>query len=131
LMMCQDFTDAVIRRWHQLRRNTLSDERMNNYMDEVIDWLGSAIERNFEAWPQSFSLEFDDFIGLRNEQIRLPVRADRDRGITLEDMNPSSFQEAIDQKRDFMNRRAHWMDEHIETIRQYSHPSRHALWIVP
>jgi len=131
LMMCPDFTEAVIRRWHQLRRGVLAEDRLNQYMDEVIDWLGSAIDRNFEAWPQSFSLRDDMFIGLRNEQIRMPDAEQRAMGMNMNDVNPSSFEEAVEWKRDFMNRRGRWMDEHIESLRQYSHPSRHALWIVP
>ena len=131
LMMCPDFTDAVIRRWHQLRRSTLSEARINQYMDEVIEWLGSAVDRNFEVWGYTFALHDRDYVGLRNEQIRMTTRDERDAGVLLSDVNATSFEEAVEWKRDFMNRRGRWMDDHIESLRQYSHPSRHALWIVP
>jgi len=133
LMMCPDFTDQVIRRYRALRRGVLSEEFINQYMDDVIEWLGSAVDRNFDVWGYSFDPTLVG-VGLTDMSamgIRIPTREERDMGMTIHDVNPTSFEEAIEWKREFMNNRGRWMDEHIESIRQYSHPSRHALWIVP
>lgn len=123
LMMCPYFTDSVIRRWHDLRRGTLSEERLVNYMQEVEDWLGSAIDRNFEVWGHSFEPTEVSRLARRN-----PTSAEIAEGITIRDLNPSSFEEAMEWKRDYMIERGRWLDEYIVILRQFSHPSRHALW---
>jgi len=123
LMMCPYFTDSVIRRYHDLRRHTLAEERLVNYMQEVEDWLGSAIERNFEVWGYSFDPSQVSRMARRDT-----TYAERAEGITIRDQNPSSFEEAMDWKRGYMVGRGRWLDEYIVTLRQFSHQSRHALW---
>ena len=44
--------------------------------------------------------------------------------IQPEERNPHSFEEAIQQIRDFIHIRGAWMDEYIETVAQYSHYSK-------
>ena len=125
LMMCPDFTDRVIRRWHELRRGPLAEERLIQYMQEVEDWLGSAIDRNFEVWGYSF-----DPSQVSRMARRFPTDAEAEQGLTIFDVNPSSFEEAQEWARDYMIMRGRWLDNYIETLRQFSHPSRHALWIL-
>jgi len=126
LFLSPYFTEQVIRRWNNLRQNVLSEKRLVNYMDEVIEWLGSAIDRNFDVWGYSF-----DYRNVSADARRFPRPEERREGLTEADLNPSSFDEAFEQKRDFMIERGRWMDEHIEILQQYSHPSRHALWHLP
>ena len=126
LFMSPYFTQQVIRRWNSLRQGGLSEERLVEYMDDVTMWLGSAIDRNFEVWGFSF-----DYNYLTEFERRLPRPEERAAGITMADLNPASFEEAMEQKQNFMIERGRWMDEHIEILRQYSHPSRHALWTLP
>ncbi|MCL2562796.1 MAG: CotH kinase family protein [Oscillospiraceae bacterium] len=126
LMMCPDFTERVIRRWHELRGGILAEERLVRYMQEVEDWLGSAIDRNFEVWGYSF-----DPSQVNAMSRRRPTYAQAAEGLTIYDVNPSSFEEAQEWARDYMIERGQWLDRYIETLRQFSHPSRHALWLVP
>ena len=126
LFMSPYFTERVISRWKSLRQGALSEERLINYMDEVEEWLGSAIDRNFDVWGYSF-----DYRNVSNMARRLPRREERAEGISEADLNPTSFEEAMDWKRDYMVERGRWIDEHIYILRQYSHPSRHALWHLP
>jgi len=123
LFMSPYFTNMVIRRWHSLREGTLAEERLISYMDDVVEWLGSAVDRNFEVWGYSF-----DYNNLTDESRRIPRPEERAEGITLADLNPASFDEALAQKRDFMVERGRWIDSHIEILKQYSHYSRHARW---
>jgi len=125
LMMSPTFTDRVIRRWNELRRGILAEERLINYMQEVEDWLGSAIDRNFEVWGFSF-----DPLQLNFMTRRRPTYAEEAAGLTIFDLNPSSFEEAMEWFRDYTIVRGRWLDNYIETLRQFSHPSRHALWIL-
>ncbi|MCL2378026.1 MAG: CotH kinase family protein [Defluviitaleaceae bacterium] len=126
LFMSPYFTEQVIHRWNSLRQGVLSEQRLVAYMDEVATWLGSAVDRNFEVWGYSF-----DYTNVSVDARRFPRPEERAAGITEADLNPASFEEAMDQKRDFMIERGRWMDNHIEILRQYSHPSRHALWQLP
>jgi len=123
LFMSPYFTDQVIRRWNHLRQGALAEERLVNYMDDVAVWLGSAIDRNFDVWGFSF-----DYRNVSNLARRSPREEERLEGITEADLNPISFEEAMDWKREYMVERGRWMDDHIEILRQYSHRSRHALW---
>jgi len=125
LMMSPTFTDRVIRRWHELRTGTLAEARLINYMQEVEDWLGSAIDRNFEVWGYSF-----DPSQVSPMARRRPTYAEAAEGITIFDLNPSSFEEAMEWMRDYTIERGRWLDSYIDTLRQFSHPSRHALWIL-
>lgn len=94
------FTDRLIKRYRQLRKNVFSDAYLDQYIDDVVDYLGPAIGRNNEKWGYSFSHSYDRL---------LPA-----------DRNPRSYEEAIQDTKDFLHQRTAWMDDNIETLRQYS-----------
>ena len=43
----EDFVNGVIDRYRSLRETYFSDEYIDNYIDETIDYLGPAVERIF------------------------------------------------------------------------------------
>ena len=47
-----------------------------------------------------------------------------DEGETLEDVNPSSYEEAVGWMKGYMLARSEWLDENIENLRQYCHRSK-------
>ena len=99
----EEFTEAVIERYRELRETYFSDEYINDYVDETVKYLGPAVERNFDVWGYTF----EEFTPLEpNER------------------NPANYEEAVQQVKDFCTERGHWMDEHIENLRQYSHESK-------
>lgn len=97
------FVERIIDRYHQLRESWLSDAYLQNYIDETIAYLGGAIDRNFQVWGYSFESY---------------------RPLQPEGRNPDSYEEAVEQLKDFCIQRGAWMDEHIDILRQYSHPSK-------
>ena len=99
----EEFVEEIIRRYRELRGSWLSDEYLTNYIDETIAYLGPAIDRNFDVWGYTF------------EEYR-PLDPDS--------RNPEDFDAAVDQMKDFIAERGEWMDEHIDILRQYGHPSR-------
>ncbi|MCL2194821.1 MAG: CotH kinase family protein [Oscillospiraceae bacterium] len=121
LMTCPFFTDRVIRRWHSLRRNVLCEDRLLDYMQQVEDWLGSAIDRNFAVWGHSF-----DYTQMSAMARRRPTRAQYEQGVSIRDVNPTSFAQAQAWAREYMVTRGRWLDQYIVTLRQFSHTSRHA-----
>ncbi|MEY8386147.1 CotH kinase family protein [Oscillospiraceae bacterium 38-13] len=118
LMQDGDFVEQVISRYRQLRRGVLSEDRLVAYEKEVEAWLGSAIDRNFSVWGYTFDPE-----RLTSYERRRP---DPLTGETLREVNPSSYEEAVEWMMDYIVDRGRWMDEHIDSLLQYCHPSRFA-----
>ena len=104
LMKDEDFTERIISRYRQLRKTYLSDEYLLDYIQAVQTYLGPAIERNFTVWGSSF----DAANGLLEPQSR----------------NPGSYALAVEQYKSALLERAHWLDEHIDILRQYSKESK-------
>lgn len=104
-MLCKDeaFMEKVITRYHQLRKGILSEETVESYIDGVKNYLGLAIERNYEKWGYSFLPEND-------------LLQEDERKI-------GSYEAAVEQYETRLIRRMRWMDEHIEDLRSYSHES--------
>ena len=104
LVKDEDFVDRIITRYNQLRETVLSEEYLYSYIDGVVEYLGDAIDRNYEKWGYSFGEEYD---------MLKPT-----------ERNPRSYEEAIDQIKYFLHTRGTWMDEEIETLRQYPAESK-------
>lgn len=104
-MLCKDerFVNRVIDRYRYLRTTYLSEDYLNQYIDDTVAFLGPAIDRNFEVWGYSFA----EYTPLR------PV-----------ERNPENYDAAIDQMKDFIHIRGSWMDENIEILLQYCHESK-------
>ena len=104
LMKDEDFTDLIINRYRELRKTYLSEEYLYGYIDDCIEYLGDAVERNFAKWGYTFSPEYDP--------------------LTPADRNPRSYGEAVEHMKEFIKARGDWMDENIESLRQYSENSK-------
>ena len=104
----EDFTDALIARYRDLRETYFSEAYLNNYIDETIAYLGPAIDRNFEKWGYSFTSDHNQLY---------PI-----------DRNLHSYDEAVSQLKGFIAERGSWMDENIEILRQYSADSKTKLF---
>ena len=103
----EKFTDAVIERYRELRQGLLSDENLLAYVDDTVAFLGDAVDRNWEVWGYTFD----------PDAVRSGGKLDPD------ERNPRDYEEALDQLRDFIERRGAWLDAHIEDLRQFSHES--------
>lgn len=118
LMKSEGFVRKLLRRYRELRRGVLSEEALKTYVRETEEWLGSAVERNFSVWGDSF-----DWTKLTVfERRRMPVGEEADFG----SLNPSSYAEATEQMVDFMVERGEWLDRHIDSLLQYCQPSKNA-----
>ena len=116
LMMDEDFVQKVIARYRQLREGILSDEYLLQYIDQVGAYLGPAIQRNDAVWGYSYD----------PDNLLVRQRREADPGETLEEVNPGSYEEALGWMAGYMLARGEWMDEHIEELLQYCHPSKTA-----
>lgn len=104
LIKDEDFTDRIIKRYKQLRKTYFSEEYLNGYIDDCIEYLGDAIERNFSVWGYTFKEEHD---------VLKPA-----------ERNARSYDGAVKQLKDFLRIRTEWLDENIETVKQYSKESK-------
>ena len=103
----KDFTERVIKRYHELRKTYFSDDYLNNYIDETIAYLGDAIDRNFEKWGYTFESDHN---------LLYPTTR-----------NLRSYDEAVAQLKGYIASRGAWMDENIDVLRQYSANSKTKL----
>ncbi len=103
LMKDEDFTSRVIHRYRTLRKGLLSQQALDDYVDETVAFLAPALARNDARW------------GDVSTQANLLVPADR---------NLDSRAAAEGQLKGYLHNRGQWLDEHIDTLRQYSAGSR-------
>ena len=104
LMKDEKFTEKIIDRYHELRKTYLSEDYLNTYIDKTTEYLGDAVQRNFEKWGYSFEEGYD-----------LLYPSDR---------NPRSYEEAKTFLKNVIIYRGRWLDENIHTLRQYSAESK-------
>lgn len=107
LIKDQQYVERIIARYQELRQGILSDAFLLNYIEDVQEYLGSAVERNYAVWGYSFQPENLD---IRNK-------------LHPEERNPCTYEEAVRQMTDTLLERLEWLDEHIDILRQYSHES--------
>lgn len=100
LIQDEEFTDKIIKRYKELRKTIFSDEYLNSFIDDTIAYLGDAVERNYEKWGYVFE--------------------EGNGRLMPEERNPRSFEEAVADMKECLFDRLLWMDENIETIKQYS-----------
>lgn len=110
LIKDREFVDLVVHKYRELRKSKLSTTYLTQYVEDTVDFLGSAIDRNNEKWGYVFDLDKPD-----SRNYLVPV-----------DRNMTSYEESVDQVKDFIEDRGRWLDKHIETLYQYTSPSKNA-----
>lgn len=103
LMKDKDFVNDVISKYKTLRTTLFSDEYLEGYIDDVIDYLGPAIERNNKRWRSAF----------RDDTLLYPA-----------DRNTHTYDEAVTQLKTYFKERTAWLDDNIETLKQYCADSK-------
>lgn len=104
-MLCKSerFVERLLARYDELRQTILSEESLCSYLEETLAYLGPAVERNQARWAQAVT----QWAPLD------PVERNR-----------YSHEEAVEQLKTWLLERGRWLDAHVHTLRQYSHPSR-------
>jgi len=96
LLQDRSFAEKVVKRYHELRKNVLSDEYLLNNIDETVLYLGDAVDRNFEVWGYTFEVP-----------------------MLIGDRDPKSYGDALQQLKTCIIERGKFLDENIETLYQY------------
>ncbi|WP_017415372.1 CotH kinase family protein [Clostridium tunisiense] len=108
LIKDEKFVTAVIKRYKELRKETLSEAYLLSYIDETNQWLGSSVDRNYKVWGYVFDLSNYNHMNY----------------LTPVERNYTSYEQSVKQLKDFLVARGNWLDEHINTLYQYSHESK-------
>jgi len=107
LMKDEVFVDRLIGRYQQLRKTVLNEDYLMKYIDDTVGFLGSAVDRNFEVWNNTF-----DYDKMPSE-----IR------IQYEYRNPKNYTEAVEMIKDYIRKRGSFLDAHIDVLKQYCHES--------
>ena len=108
LLRDRDFVHTVITQYRAMRRSVLSDEALSSFLDETSDWLGTAVDRNYEKWGYVFEATQADDVNYLHPFSR----------------NYHSYEESVDQLKDWLSARGAWLDRNIDGLQQYCHPSK-------
>ncbi|MFA5341863.1 MAG: CotH kinase family protein, partial [Clostridia bacterium] len=89
LMKDEYFTNLVIKRYKDLRKTVLNEEYILEYIEQTVEYLGPAIDRNFKKWGYTF---------LYDQGMLQPS-----------DRNQKSYEAAVNQLKEFVILRGKWM----------------------
>ena len=95
--------NALTKKYKELRKGVIDEEYLLQYVDDTVEYLGPAIERNYEKWGYSFGEEND-----------ILVPASR---------NPRTYEEAVEQLKTCISERIAYMDENIDRLSVLGHES--------
>ncbi len=110
LIYDKEFTEAVIKEYYRLRQTYLSTEYITEFIDDTVEYLGDSVDRNYQVWGYVFNE------GNENTTNYL-ITASR---------NYYSYEESVEQLKSWITLRGEWLDENIETLRQYCAESKNA-----
>lgn len=109
----EEFAEKVINRYRELRKTYLSDEYIDKYIDDVNAWLDPAVQRNYDRWKGAFDADM------------LSYEID---GENLINRNQYTPEEASHTLKRWLAQRGEWLDENIEVLRFFGHPSNTKRW---
>lgn len=102
LIQDRNFVDLIIERYQTLRENELSNTSIMNRIDNEVDYLGLAIERNFEVWGYTFKQN------LLSKDAQGQVR------------DPGSYEEAVKMLKNTIQLRLNYLDENLKNLYDFS-----------
>jgi spore coat protein H len=102
LIQDRNFVDLIIERYQTLRENELSNTSIINRIDNEVDYLGLAIERNFEVWGYTFKQN------LLSKDAQGQVR------------DPGSYEEAVEMLKNTIQLRLEYLDENLKNLYDFS-----------
>jgi spore coat protein H len=108
LLKDPNFTNKVIARYKELRKTYLSDKYIQSYIDGTVKYLGTEINKNFTVWGYSFTA--------------------RDNMLVPYSRNYTNYNAALRQLKTYLKNRGQWLDENIDSLKQYSHESINKIY---
>lgn len=100
LIQDPDFQERVSERYRELRKGILSDEYINNFIDETVEYLGNARERDYVRWKESY------------ENRHLLLEVENADGIVI-DRNAGDVSGEVQRVKDILSIHSEWMDSNL------------------
>lgn len=95
------FQDRLCSRYHELRKNILSDEYLNDVIDDTMTFLGNAAMRESSRWRSVY---------MQNHALH---DAEEGKGFVIE-RNRNTLEEDIIRLKDVQTLHGQWLDEHMD-----------------
>lgn len=100
------FTTKLIDRYHKLRKNVLSEENIIKYIDDTVDYLGPAQDRDWKRWEQGYTSKY--LIDVEDENGNII------------DRNTNTYKSEISKIKNILIKHGTWLDENIDSLYQFS-----------
>lgn len=105
LLRDKNFVDRLVKRYHELRKDVLSEENIMKFIDETIKYLGPAQKRDWSRWEYFYTDKY--LFNMKDEQ-----------GNEI-DRNTKSYEEEILKIKYILTTHGDWLDENIESLYQF------------
>ena len=102
-----EFVRMLTIRFGELRQTILSDESIQSFIDQTVEGLGSAIDRDWARWGyyyQAGGYLKSEYPGLK-------------------DRNTKTHAEEVEKLKAVLSQHGAWMDEHLDSLYQFSDPN--------
>lgn len=129
LLNDKNFVKKVVSRYRILRQAYLSDEYLLSFIDDTVELLGDAPDRNFSVWPiymcnqaKTFRTYYEGILEPYDEDIKLldEYLKAHPRFLQPTDGLAKSFEEEIQMLKQFIKNRGAWMDENIKSLYKWT-----------
>ncbi|WP_105617268.1 CotH kinase family protein [Vallitalea okinawensis] len=128
LMGDKKFVSKVIKRYKELRKTYFSEEFLLNLIDETVESLDEAPQRNFNVWPfyicnqpEMFRNPYNDFQPYEHDIKLLEDYLQANPHLLYPtDGKASSYEEEIELLKEFIINRIKWMDENIDSLYKWT-----------
>lgn len=101
LLRDEGFTEALIKRYRELRLGALNENHILSYLDESTEYLGSAIERDWARWGHEYREQtFDSSTGAGSTKI-------------------VSQTDELKRIKGYLIKHGRWLDKNIDSLYQF------------
>lgn len=103
--MLQDtaFTNALIERYAELRKSILSDESIEAFVYQTIEYLGDAVKRDWARWGYYY---------IHGNYLKSDFSVKKER-------NTKNYQEEVEKILNVLSIHGGWLDEHMDSLYQF------------
>lgn len=128
LMEDKSFADRVVNRYKELRHTYLRDDYLIEMIDETIELLGDAVDRNFNTWPIEICNQDELFENNKDVTGSLSLYIESykeflEKNTSLlknTDYKAKSYAEEIEMMKGFIINRGKWIDDNIDSLSKWA-----------
>jgi len=110
LLKDKHFTDALIKRYKELRETVLSEEFLYSHIDDTVYVLGNAQQRDWNKW--AYYYEDPNVVNEAGKPVKNVV---------------TTYDEEILKMKTYINEHGRWLDNHMDSLYQFSIFEKKAL----